>query len=458
MRALGYAVIDELIQHLTELPDKPVTRRASRAELEALLREPPPENGADPAAVLATVRDAVMGNIMHLDHPRFFAFVPGAGNFVSVMGDTLAAGFNVFAGTWLESSGPAQLEMLTIDWLREICGLPEGAGGLFVSGGSMANLTALAVARERLGPNEWHRAVLYCSDQTHSSVDRAARTLGIVGERLRRLPSDASYRLRRDDLRDAVRADRAAGLRPLAVIANAGTTNTGAVDPLPELADICHSEDLWLHVDGAYGAAAVLSPRGRNLLRGMDRADSLVLDPHKWLFQPYDLGCVLVRDAAGLEDAFAIMPEYLRDISAAAGEINYCDIGLELTRRFRALKLWMSIKVFGLAEFRAAIERGMQLAETAEALLREAGCWEIVTPAQLAVVTFRHGHSPGDTAADSEFHRRLFEAVVADGYSLVTSTELDSRPVLRLCTINPRTTEADLDETLGRLRGLAESV
>ncbi len=458
MRDLGHAVVDDIVAHFAELPDKPVTNRAGRAALDALLQEPLPEQGADPQAVLQTVREAVMGNIMHPDHPRFFAFVPGPSNFVGAMGDALAAGFNVFAGTWFESSGPAHIEMLTIDWLRRLCGLPEGGGGLFVSGGSLANLTALAVARERLPEDDWPRAVLYCSDQTHSSVDRAARTLGIVGGRFRRLVTDAGQRLDPRPLTEAIRADRAVGLLPLAVIANAGTTNTGAVDPLVELANLCAKEDLWFHVDGAYATAAVISSRAAPLLAGLDRADSLVLDPHKWLFQPYDIGCLLVRDAARLESAFAILPEYLRDIAAAAGEINYCDNGLELTRRFRALKLWMSFKVFGLAAFRAAIERGIQLAETAGEILREAGCWEITSPAQLAVITFRHRATPADPAAAEEFHRHLLDAVVANDHSLVTGTALEGRPVLRLCTVNPRTTDADLRESLDRLGRLAETL
>ena len=458
MRALGGAVIDEIVAHFAELPGKTVTNLAGRAALDALLQEPPPEHGADPLAVLQTVRDAVTGYIMHPDHPRFFAFVPGPSNFVGAMGDALAAGYNVFAGTWFESSGPARIEMLTIDWLRQLCGMPIGGGGLFVSGGSLANLTALAVARERLSENDWPRAVLYCSDQTHSSVDRAARTLGIVGDRFRRLASDGGGRLDPCELHLAIQSDRAAGLLPLAVIANAGTTNTGAVDPLPEIADLCAADGLWFHVDGAYAAAAIISPRAAPLLSGLDRADSLVLDPHKWLFQPYDIGCLLVRDASQLESAFAILPEYLRDIGATTGEINYCDNGLELTRRFRALKLWMSFKVFGLAAFRAAIERGIQVAETAGYLLREAGCWEITSPAQLAVISFRHRNTPADAGAAEDFHRRLLDALVADGHSLVTGTALNGRSVLRLCTVNPRTTDADLRETLTRLRQLAESV
>jgi len=248
MRALGYQVIDLLVDHFLCLRDQPVTRKGSRAELEARLREPIPLRGSAPDAVLEQLARDVFPRIMHLDHPRFFAFVPGPSNFVGVMGDALAAGFNVFAGTWLEASGPTAIELVTIDWLRQLCGLAKGAGGLFVSGGSLANLTALAMVRQvELGR---HRAdaVVYYSDQTHSSVERALRTLGFAPEQLRRLPSDAGFRLALPDLRRAVAVDRAAGRLPLCVVANAGATNTGAVAPLGEPAAYCAAEGLWLHM------------------------------------------------------------------------------------------------------------------------------------------------------------------------------------------------------------------
>jgi glutamate/tyrosine decarboxylase-like PLP-dependent enzyme len=408
--------------------------------------------------VLAQVEREVLGPIMHLDHPRFFAWVPGPSNFVGALADLLAAGVNVFAGTWLEGAGPAQVELATVDWLRGVCGMPPGAGGLFVSGGSLANLTALAVARRIRIEDRRAGAVCYASDQTHSSVDRALRLLGFGPEQVRRLTSDQAFRLPVAALRGAVEEDRKAGRHPFCVIASAGTTNTGAVDPLAELADLCEAEGLWLHVDGAYGAAAALAPAGRARLAGLGRAHSVALDPHKWLFQPYDTGCVLVREARWLPETFRILPEYLQDIQEGAGEVNFCDRGLELTRRFRALRLWMSLQVFGVDAFRTAVARGLALAEHAEARLRERPVWEVVTPAQLGVVTFRWAPAGVEPAAADRLVERLVQAVFADGFAMLSSTVLRERPVLRLCTINPRTTEADLAATIERLERLARGL
>jgi glutamate/tyrosine decarboxylase-like PLP-dependent enzyme len=388
--------------------------------------------------------------MMHVDHPRFFAFVPGPGSFVGAMADALAAGFNVFAGTWFESSGPAEIELVTLDWLRAACGLPETAGGLFVSGGSVANITALAVARH-IGLQGRPDGVVYCSDQTHSSVERGLRVLGFRPDQLCTLPSGPGYELDLEALRRTVSADRLSGRTPFCVVANAGTTNTGAVDPLPALASYCRDENLWLHVDGAYGAAAILCERGRALLTGLADAHSLTLDPHKWLFQPYEMGCVLVRDSEWLDRTFHILPEYLVDASGRSGEVNFCDRGIQLTRAFRALKLWMSVKVFGWQAFRAAIAAGFEHAELAEAEIRTLAGWEVVTPAQMAVVTFRY--APSDLPAHklNALNQALVEDIIADGFALVTSTVLRGQTVLRMCTINPRSIEADISETVRRL-------
>src|SRR6266581_5662159 len=255
MRTLGYRVVDILVEHFEHLRDKPVTRKADRPTLEKQLREALPGQGTDTAKVLEQVEQVVFSNIMHLDHPRFFAFVPSPSNFVSVMADALASGFNVFAGTWLEASGPAEIELVTIDWLRQLCGLPGSAGGLFVSGGSVANLTALGAARHLKLRDQVANAVLYCSDQAHSSIFRALQILGFEPGQARKLQSDHDFRLPVTSLREAIRLDRDAGRLPFCVVANAGTTNTGAVDPLRELVELCRTENLWLHVDGAYGAA-----------------------------------------------------------------------------------------------------------------------------------------------------------------------------------------------------------
>jgi glutamate/tyrosine decarboxylase-like PLP-dependent enzyme len=350
------------------------------------------------------------------------------------------------------------VELVTLDWLRKWCGLPNSAGGVFVSGGSMANLTALAVARRVALEDRIAGAVAYCSDQTHSAVDRAFAVLGFGPDQVRRLRSDDEYRLSIPSLRDAIAADRAAGRRPFCVVANAGTTNTGAVDPLVEVADLCGAEGLWMHADAAYGGAAVLCERGRRELRGLERSDSLALDPHKWLFQPFEIGCVLVRDQQWLPATFHVLPDYLRDVETGRGEINFADHGIQLTRGFRALKLWMSIQVFGVAAFRRAVERGFENAERAEALLRDAGVWRIVTPAQMGVVTFtwsRAGVSADETRSVT---LGLVEAALQDGTTLVSSTALRGEPVLRLCVINPRTTREDLEMAVDRLGELAEGL
>ena len=452
MREIGYRVIDRLVEHLTTLRSQPVGAKADPAVLIPALSEPAPEEGSAFETVLAQLEQQVLRNSMHVNHPRFLAYVPGPSNFVGAMADALASGYNVFAGTWISGSGPAAVELAVVNWLREACGFPPQAGGLFVSGGTMANLTALAVARHVVLEDRLDGATVYFSDQAHSSLEKALFLIGISPSNFRRLPSDDDFRLPLDQLARSIAQDRASGCRPFCVIANAGTTNTGAIDPLSELSALCQAERVWLHVDGAYGAAAALSPRGREQLSGMQLADSLSLDPHKWLFQPFEIGCVLVRDMAQLRDTFRILPEYLKDTHQYSEEFNFTDYGLQLTRSFRALKLWMSIKVFGLASFRAAIEHGFVLAEFTEACLRAMPGWEIVTPANMAVVCFRY--SSGSNA----FHLRLVQALLDDGFALITSTILRGRTVLRTCTINPRTTEADIRSTLERLDLLAHTL
>ena len=451
MRALGYRVVDTLVDHISGLGLARPAVTGRRDDLESRFREPLPERGSDPAAVVAHAVEHAFGNTMRVDHPRFFAFVPGPGNFVGAMADALASGFNPFVGTWLAGSGPAEIELVTVDWLREMCRLPETGGGLMVSGGSMANLTALAVARHHRLGDDWGGARVYYSDQTHSSVERALRVLGFAGGQLRKLPSDDNFRLPMAELARAVEADRAAGWCPFCVVANAGTTNTGAVDPFPELAPFCRERGLWLHADGAYGAAALICEDGRAAMSGIEHADSLSLDPHKWLFQPFEIGCVLVRDGRLLRETFRITPDYLQDAHRLKEEVNFCDLGVQLTRNFRALKLWMSLKVFGAAAFREAVGHGFRLAEMAEAKLREAGCWELAGPAQMAIVAFRYAAPGWEAAALEAVNQRLVQEMIAGGYAVVSSTLLRGRTFLRLCTINPRTTEDDIAGTVERL-------
>jgi len=457
MRSLGYRVVDLLVDHFAAGSDADLGSAPGRAELEETIREDLPEEGQDPHAVLDQVEADVLPNTMRVDHPRFFGFVPGPNNFIAVLADALASGFNVFSGTWISGAAAAQVELVVIDWLQELCGLPETAGGLFTSGGSMANVTALAAARHAVLGDDLTDAVAYCSDQTHMSVDRALRLLGFGPDQLRRLPSDERFRLDPDVLREAVAADRADGRRPFCVIANAGTTNTGAVDPLPALAGVTDAEDLWLHVDGAYGAAAVVCERGRDRLTGLDRVDSLSLDPHKWLFQPFEIGGVLVRDERHLRRAFRLEAEYLEDAVGDADEVNFSAYGIQLTRSFRALKLWMTLKVFGREHVATAVRRGFERAEQAERLLREHPHWTVVTPAQMGIVSFRCTPEGASRTEADALTRQLPRALKEEGTAMITKTTLDGTPVLRLCPINPRTTSEDIRETIGRLDALRQT-
>jgi len=453
MHDLGREVLEIVLHHFDNVRHRPVTTSVPRSELAARFEGSLPEAPTPIAAVMEQVRNDVFGKIMHQDHPRCFSFIPGPSNFVSVLADALASSFNVICSDWLEASGPGEVELVTIDWLRQVCGLPAGAGGLFVSGGSMANLTALGVARHRKLNDDVNRAVIYCSDQTHSSLSRGLRVLGFSAEQLRLLPSDEEFRLVPSRLAAEVSRDRAAGQRPFCVVANVGTTNTGAVDPLAELAVYCREQDLWLHADGAYGAAAALCPQALDVLRGLGGVDSLTIDPHKWLFQPYEMGCVLVRDMEWLRDAYHVRAEYLNEVHDLSDEVHFCDYGIQLTRGFRAFKLWMSLKIFGLQAFRAAVSRGIRLAEFAESRLRASSYWQIVTPASLGIVTFRLRES-GSPEEDDRLILKLVGALLQDGYASMTSTRLRGRFVLRMCTINPRSTEDDVRGTLARLEEL----
>ena len=448
MQRLGYRVVDLLVQHFAEMRDGPVGAKRSPGELLPRFAGPPAETPTDPHELIARLEKDVFPNNLHVDHPRFFAFVPGPGNFVSTMADTLASGFNVFNGTWLGGSAAAAIELTVIDWFRRFCQFPETAGGLFVSGGSAANLTALHTARvTKLG--DWSRnAIVYFSDQTHYSIKRALGVIGFARELFREIPSDDRFRLPLAELRETIQADRKAGLHPFCVIANAGTTSTGAVDPLSELADLCKEEDLWLHADGAYGAATIICERGRAALAGLERVDSLSLDPHKWLFQPFECGCVLVRDTAHLKAAFQLMPEYMRDVHRNTAETNPADYGIQLSRGFRALKVWLSISTFGMAAFRDAVTRGFVLAEFAEKELRARRNCEILSPAEMAIVAFRFGTS-------DELQTKLVDLMLRDGFAFLTSTTLKGKTALRLCTINPRTTKEDIIQTIDRLEKFA---
>lgn len=451
MKTFGYATVDAIVEHHLTQNNKLPVAMGSREEMDSIFLEEAPENGMEPKHVLDFVLKNVMANTTLLSHPKAYSFVPGPSNYVSVMADVLATGFNVFSGGWTASPPAAELEIITIQWLLKIFGFPpKKGGGIFTSGGSMANLTALATARNIKCGKDFAKATIYLSDQAHSSNIKAIRVLGFKEEQVRVIPTDTEFNFALNKLKNCIAKDRLQGLHPFCLIASAGTTNTGTVDPLREMAKICKKEDLWFHIDGAYGAAAILAQKGKKALKGIEKADSLTIDPHKWLFQPYEMGCLLIRNHKDLSHTFTEKPEYLRDIEGNTSEINFYDLGIQLTRRFRALKFYMSIKTFGLKAFRDAVTYNIEITEKVEELLRGSKKWQVVHPATLAIINFRFNpiEKDYDEQTLDKINQYISEKVVNSRKALLVTTILNKQVVLRMCLINPRTTLEDVKETL----------
>lgn len=452
MRRVGYQVIDLLVEHYATLSEKPAGGHRTVAEMASVVEEPLPNQATPFNDLMATAVADIFPNNMYLNHPRFFGWVPGPSNFISVMADTLASGFNVFSGAERIGAAASQVESLVIKWLAQLMKMEPGADGILTSGGSASNLMGLATARAVMlgGPNA--EAVVYCSDQTHGSNLKGLKLLGFSDDQVCVLPSDQRQRLDMHCLYEQISADRKRGVRPFCVIANAGTTNTGSVDPLPEIRALCDIEGLWMHVDAAYGGAVWLSEDHQYQLEGSNQADSLTIDPHKWLYQPYDIGGLLVRDANHLLTAFKTSGSYLKETEQYR---NFSDMGMQLSRRFRALPLWMSIKYYGIDTFRKSIAYTITLAEHAEGVISALPEWQVVTAAQIGILTFRFAPASLTLAQHDQLNGRIASHIMDEQGIVLSSTTVGDRVVLRLCTINPATSHQDIETTLYYLDFLA---
>jgi aromatic-L-amino-acid/L-tryptophan decarboxylase len=448
MRRLGYQTVDLLVDRWVGLGAQPVLRRGTPTELAHRLNGSPPEGPQSFERILEQLSSDVLPFISNNDHPGYFAYVPGAGTWPGALGDLIASACNLEVSSWVQAAGPSQVELVVLGWFKQWIGYPEEAAGVLVSGGSAANLTALACAREALLGAMSDQVVAYLSNQAHSSMARAARVLGFRPNQVRVLPVDDAYRMRPEALAAAMAADLRAGRRPLFVAANAGATSTGAIDPLPELAALCRERGVWFHVDAAYGGFAALTQRGRRWLAGLELADSVTLDPHKWLYQPFECGCLLVRAGQRLREAFRIQPDYLKDTEAAELEVNFSDLSVQLTRMSRALKLWMSLRYFGVEAFRAAIDRSIDLARFAQARIEASAQLELLTPARLGVVCFRRHPEGMDEDGLERLNQRLAEGLAASGQGLVSSTRLRDRFALRMCVLNHTSRAQDVERVL----------
>ena len=459
MRKYAYKVVDTLLDHFENIKKQKVTCLADRKLMENKLDEDVPFESSNPNDVLEHVLKNVFTHIDLPTHPKFYSFVPSPSNFISVMADTLATGFNVFSGAWFSSPSAAQLEITTIHWLLDMFSFPKKkGGGIFTSGGSMANLTALATARRVKCGEDFSNAIIYMSDQAHSSNIKALRVLGFKSKQIRIIPTDLEFQISINKLKNAIAKDKLEGFNPFCILATAGTTNTGTVDSLNKIAKICKKEDLWFHIDGAYGAAAILSEKGALELKGIEKADSLTVDPHKWFFQPYEIGCLLVKNHKHLSATFSENPEYLRDIEGNETEINFYDHGIQLTRRFRALKFYMSIKTYGLNAFKNAIDKSINITEQFEDKMRNSSCWEIISPATLAVINYRYNPIKLKLSEPEldKINQYISKRIIEDREAVLVTTVLQEQVVLRMCLINPKTQMQDLIDTMNLLEKYAK--
>lgn len=425
MRDLLDQAGERLVRHVMSLPSQPTHGVKGGVKLARALREPMPERGAPVERLLGTLFGRAVPQSLNTASPGYLAYIPGGGLFQAAVADMIALATNRYTGMWLAAPALVQLELNVLDWLRGVVGLPAGSGGLFTSGGSMANLLALVTARRELLPPEFQRGVVYTSDQAHHSVLKAALFAGILPERVRALPTDSMFRLRVSALEEAIEEDRRAGLLPFFVVANAGTTNTGAVDDLPAIARVvrgvgaassggrgARDRGLWLHVDAAYGGFFALTERGKRALAGIEEADSVTLDPHKGLFLPYGTGCLLVRDIGALRRAHSVPASYMPPMQDDDERVDFCELGPELSREARGLRVWLPLRMHGVGAFRRALDEKLDLAERAAREIVAIPGIEMIAEPQLSLFAFRYRPAGvTDEAALARVNRALLQHI-----------------------------------------------
>jgi aromatic-L-amino-acid/L-tryptophan decarboxylase len=490
IRRIGHLVVDLIAEHLTAIPNQPVFRPLPADLADQFLTTPAPAHAAGPDEILRDFRESVEPYPFGNGHPRFWGWVNSPPALMGVFADALAAAMNPSCAGGNHAA--IYVERQVIAWLRELIGFPASAMGLLVSGGSMATLTGLAVARHircgldvrtdglRSAPQPF---AFYLSSEAHTCARKAIELLGFGRSSIRTIATTADYRMDTNALDAAIARDIADGVRPIAVVATAGTTNTGSIDDLAVIRDICDRHRVWMHVDAAYGGPAILASEYADALKPIGTADSVALDPHKWMFVPVEAGFIIVRDQEAMRDAFSLVPPYIRSAGSATGVYGlpwFSEYGFQQTRGFRALKVWMTMKQFGVAGHKAAIEENIALARYLADRVRAAPDLELTAPPGLSVVCFRYVGSRrsggGDVAAEppdrdevardvmppvrpdeaalAEVNRSLLERLQLGGEAFLTSTELRGRYTLRACVVNYRSTRNDIDRMLDAVRAL----
>ena len=437
--ALVAAATERIARYLNSLPEQPSWDLAGAEELARSVRRAMPETGAPASEILDELFERYVPKGFNTAGPGYLAYIPGGGVPSAAVASLIADAVNRYVGVWTAAPALAQIEVEVVRWFCEIVGYPDGAGGFLTTGGSLANFSAVVAARQRHLGEEPSRGVAYVSDQGHHSLAKAASLAGIPSSRVRVLPVDERFRLRVDALAEAVERDRAAGLDPFLLCGSAGTTNTGAVDDLEALADATRELGLWLHLDAAYGGFFALTDRGREILRGLSRADSITLDPHKGLFLPYGSGCLLARDASHLRAAHTVGADYLPPMQEEREFVDFCNISPELSRGFRGLRIWLPFRLHGVGPFRANLDEKLDLALWAAERLREVEALHVVDEPQLSLVAFRLEPAGLDAEQTNRMNEALLERVNARRRVYLTATRLDSRFTLRICVLSFRT-------------------
>jgi len=454
-RRYGYQVVDWIAGYLAKVGEYPVLAQVAPGEIRRQLPEAPPTQGESLEQVLADFERVILPGITHWNHPAFFAYFAITGSGPGILGEMLSAALNVNGMLWRTSPALTELEERVLGWLRQMLGLPPGGLGMITDTASISSLYAIAAAREAVpglrvreeglaGRPDVPRLRLYCSEQAHSSIEKAAITLGLGLAGVRKIPTDTQFRMDTAALAAAIAEDRRAGWQPFCVVATVGTTSTTSVDPLPEIAALCQREGLWLHVDGAYAGMAAILPEMRHVLAGCDQADSIVVNPHKWLFTPIDCSAFYCRRPDVLRRAFSLVPEYLRTAEGEAERVrNLMDYGVQLGRRFRALKLWFVIRAFGQEGLAARLRQHIRLAQQFAAWVDASPDFERLAPTPFSTVCFRfHPPKLSDEVELNRLNEALLEAVNATGQVYLSHTKLNGRYTLRLAIGNLRTTEA----------------
>jgi aromatic-L-amino-acid/L-tryptophan decarboxylase len=462
-RAFADRTADLWQEMLERLPELPVARRWTAGDVAKAVAIPVPDDPMPEEELFAYLRDVVFEYSGYLGHPRFMAYISGAGTLPGAAADLLASGLNMNVGGWQLAPSATEIELHLARWFaHDVFGLPEGAAGLITSGGAMANFIALKAARDhRAGWDVRNEGVaagpplgLYLSTETHVVSDRAADMLGIGWANVRHVAVDAGYRMRADELRDRITRDRDAGVRPFAVVGTAGTVATGAIDPLPEIADICAEEDIWFHVDAAYGGPAMLAEDLRPLFEGTERADSIAFDPHKWLYTPHSGGCVLVREMSHLRESFDADPSYVHQDKERTGHgIDFARHGPQFSRGFWALKVWVSLLAHGRSAYAARISHDAALARYLGERAQERDRFELSAPVGLSICCFRFVPKDLPDAPERDgyldvLNERLMTEIQLDGRVYCSNAVLDGRFVLRACIVNFRTEAEDMDALL----------